>query len=69
MSVENYQKEMITAKISNSNLDGLTSTSKTSVWRMMLYIMAFSVEQLAQLFSVHRSEIDTKISTQKTPIA
>ena len=66
MSVENYQKEMITAKISNSNLDGLTSTSKTSVWRMMLYIMAFSVEQLAQLFSVHRSEIDTKISTQKT---
>ena len=66
MSVENYQKEMITAKTSNSNLDGLTSTSKTSVWRMMLYIMAFSVEQLAQLFSVHRSEIDTKISTQKT---
>ncbi|MEG0188930.1 MAG: nucleotidyltransferase, partial [Algoriella sp.] len=48
------------------NLDGLTSTSKTSVWRMMLYIMAYSIEQLAQLFTLHRTEIDTKISTQKT---
>lgn len=66
MSVENYQREMIAAKSSNPNLDGLTSTSKTSVWRMMLYIMAYSVEQLAQLFTVHRTEIDTKISTQKT---
>ncbi|MDM1042123.1 MULTISPECIES: nucleotidyltransferase [Empedobacter] len=66
MSVENYQKEMITAKTSNSNLDGLTSTSKTSVWRMMLYIMAFSVEQLAQLFTVHRSEIDAKFLNQKS---
>ena len=66
MSVENYQREMIAAKSSNPNLDGLTSTSKTSIWRMMLYIMAYSVEQLAQLFTVHRSEIDAKISTQKT---
>ncbi|MEG0695756.1 nucleotidyltransferase [Algoriella sp.] len=66
MSVENYQREMIAAKSSNPNLDGLTSTSKTSVWRMMLYIMAYSIEQLAQLFTLHRTEIDTKISTQKT---
>lgn len=66
MSVENYQSEMISAKERNQNLDELTSTSKTSVWRMMLYIMAFTVEQLAQLFTLHRSEIDAKISTQKT---
>ena len=66
MSVENYQREMILAKEANQNLDELTSTSKTSIWRMMLYIMAFAVEQIAQLFTLHRSEIDTKISTQKT---
>ncbi|MDH1883971.1 nucleotidyltransferase [Empedobacter sp. GD03797] len=66
MSVENYQREMILAKEANQSLEGLTSTSKTSTWRMMLYIMAYSVEQIAQLFTLHRSEIDTKISTQKT---
>ena len=66
MSVENYQREMIVAKEANKSLEGLTSTSKTSIWRMMLYIMAYSVEQIAQLFTLHRSEIDTKISTQKT---
>lgn len=66
MSVENYQREMILAKEANQSLEGLTSTSKTSIWRMMLYIMAFAVEQIAQLFTLHRSEIDTKISTQKT---
>ena len=66
MSVENYQREMILAKEANKSLEGLTSTSKTSIWRMMLYIMAYSVEQIAQLFTLHRSEIDTKIPTQKT---
>lgn len=66
MSVENYQREMILAKEANQSLEGLTSTSKTSIWRMMLYIMAYAVEQIAQLFTLHRSEIDTKISTQKT---
>lgn len=66
MSVENYQREMILSKEANQSLEGLTSTSKTSIWRMMFYIMAFAVEQIAQLFTLHRSEIDTKISTQKT---
>ena len=66
MSVENYQREMILAKEANKSLEGLTSTSKTSIWRMMLYIMAYSVEQIAQLFALHRSETDVKISTQKT---
>lgn len=66
MAIENYQNEMVEAKERQPSLEGLTSTSKTSTWRMMFYIMAFSVEQLAQLFRLHRSEIDEKISVQKT---
>ena len=39
MSVENYQKEMIMAKTSNSNLDGLTSTSKIfKIWLYQIYV-------------------------------
>ncbi|QTV06064.1 nucleotidyltransferase [Faecalibacter bovis] len=66
MSVEQYQNTMIAAKERNAALSGLTSTSKTSIWRLMFYCVAFAIEQLAQLFSQHRKEIDDKIAKQKT---
>ncbi|TGN26756.1 hypothetical protein [Empedobacter tilapiae] len=66
MSVESYKNEMIAAKENNSSLRGLTSNSKTSIWGQMFYVMAYSLDLLAQLFTTHRKEIDEKIKTQKT---
>lgn len=66
MSVEQFKNEMIAAKNRNANLSGLTSDSKTSIWGLIFYCVAFAMDTLYQMFAMHRTEIDDKIAKQKT---
>lgn len=66
MSLEQYKNEMITAKESRPELVELTSTSKASIWRNMLFIFAYITDLISQMLNQHSSEMDEKIKTQKT---
>ncbi|SHK69903.1 hypothetical protein [Epilithonimonas mollis] len=46
-------------------LADLNSTSKTSVWRLIVYCVSFGIWVLENLFDTHKSEIDDKIANQK----
>ncbi len=46
-------------------LAGLNSTSKTSIWRLFVYCVAFAIWTLEILFDTHKSEIDEAIANQK----
>ncbi|MGN7990584.1 hypothetical protein ACTJKC_24820 [Pedobacter sp. 22226] len=64
-SIEQIQNEIISAKESNSDLAELTSTSKTAVWRLITFVIAFSIYALEKLFDIHKAETDDKISLLK----
>lgn len=46
-------------------LAGLNSTSKTAVWRLLVYCFSFGIWVLETLFDTHKDEIDTAIANQK----
>ncbi|MPS74019.1 MAG: nucleotidyltransferase [Chryseobacterium sp.] len=46
-------------------LAGLNSTSKTSIWRLFIYCVAFGIWMLELLFDTHKAEIDTALANQK----
>jgi len=50
--------EMVVQKESTPALDGLTSTSKTAVWRLILYICAVGISIVENLFDLHTELID-----------
>jgi hypothetical protein len=54
-------------KEQNGYLQGLTSTSKASVWRNLLEVVAFAVFNFQEAANLHMKEIDDKIANQKVP--
>lgn len=59
-TIETIAQTMFTAKAADTNLNGLTSTSQTSIWRLWIYIVAACInvfEQLQDLFKVEIEEI------------
>lgn len=44
------QASIFKTKASLEELNGLTSTSKTAIWRLWVYIMAFCIYTLERLF-------------------
>lgn len=47
------------------NIDSLTSTSRVSVWRLFVYIVAVVIWSLEQIFDIFKSEIDEKVAQAK----
>lgn len=58
------QQEMLDSIAANENLAGLTSTSKVSIWRLMIFIVAFSIWVLENLFDTHKKEVDDIIEAK-----
>lgn len=58
---------ILSLKESNPHLQGLSSASKTSVWRNMLETVAFMIFNFQEALRLHMKEIDEKIATQKIP--
>ncbi|GAA5096958.1 hypothetical protein GCM10023210_31390 [Chryseobacterium ginsengisoli] len=64
---EDIINEMIALKESNADLSGLTSTSKSSVWRQLLQVIAFMIFNFQEACNLHLKEIEEKIANQKIP--
>lgn len=65
-SVDTIYAYLIAKKESESNLDALNSTSKTAIWRLWLYIVAYATNVLESLFDKHYLEV-TNVITELKP--
>ena len=59
------QESIYKTKASLTELNGLTSTSKTAAWRLWIYIMAFCIYTLERLFDAHSTYVTTGLAEQK----
>jgi len=66
-TLQDIINEMLSAKESSPELSALTSTSKTSIWRQILEVIAFVIFNFQEAVKLHSKEIDDKIATQKVP--
>lgn len=64
-SIQDIQQEILRAKENEPTLAELNSTSKVSVWRLWVYIMAFAIHTLERIFDQHRKEVAEALSEQK----
>jgi len=62
--IEAIQQEMFDSISANPNLVGLTSTSKVSIWRLLIFIVAFSIWVLENLFDTHNKEVNDIIEAK-----
>lgn len=49
--------DLIAKKEAEPGLAALSSTSKTAIWRLWLYIVAYAIHTLEVLFDVHKAEV------------
>lgn len=64
-TIAEIQQEMLDAKALQSSLDGLTSTSQTSIWRLFIYIVATAVWTHEKLWDLFKADIDETIAALK----
>ncbi len=64
-TINEIQQEILEAKANDTALNGLTSTSKSAIWRLLIYIVAFAIWTLEKLFDLHSSEVDAKLEQLK----
>jgi len=62
-SIDTIANAMIAAKEADSNLAGLTSASRTAIWRLWIYIVAAAINIFEQLQDVYQAEIETIAAT------
>ncbi|MBF2708789.1 nucleotidyltransferase [Flavobacterium soyangense] len=58
------QQEMLTRITADENLAGLNTTSKTAIWRLMVFVVAFSIWVLENLFDTHKKEVNDIIEAK-----
>lgn len=61
-TIQEIQEEIIQAKEAQKELKALDSTSKVSIWRLIIYIIAFEIFNFQQLLESHKQEITDKIA-------
>lgn len=60
-SIEVIANEMFTQITADPNLAGLNSTSKVSIYRLFVFVVAFSIWVLETLFDTHKKEVESII--------
>lgn len=63
--VQDYLTKMLAEKNATTTLDALTSTSKASIWRNFMYVVAFIANFVKELQEVHETENVVLIDNQK----
>lgn len=58
------QQEMLSRITADENLAGLNSTSKTAIWRLFVFVVAFSIWVLENLFDTHKKEVNDIIEAK-----
>ena len=64
-TVEQIQNELLSSKSGYKELNTLDSTSKVSIWRLLMYVVATGIYTLENLFDKHRDEIKAYILNNK----
>ncbi len=64
-SIQDIQEQIYQAKASELALNELNSTSKTAIWRLMIYIVSVAIWTLEKLFDLHTADIDDKLARLK----
>lgn len=65
-TITTIQQEIFDSITANENLAGLTSQSKVSIYRLIVFVVAFAIWFLEMLFDKHKSEIDIALYNQKS---
>lgn len=63
-SIGVIQQEMLDSIAADENLSGLNSQSKVSIYRLIVFIVAFSIWVLENLFDTHKKEVDDIIEAK-----
>lgn len=64
-NIEQIENEIINTVNADTRLSALNSESKSAVWRLIVYIIAYSIYTLEMLFDTHKSEVDGVITLLK----
>jgi hypothetical protein len=64
-TIVQIQQEIKAAKVADSTLSGLTSTSITAMWLLWTYVVATCQWTLENLFDAHKDEVSGIIANQK----
>ena len=64
-TIEQIQQEIYQSKENEPALAELNSTSKTAIWQLWIYIVAFAIWTLEKIFDQHRKEVDGLLSELK----
>lgn len=63
-TITSIQQEQFSNIAADENLAGLTSTSKVSIWRLFVFVVAYSIWILENLFDTHKQEVDAIIEAK-----
>lgn len=78
-TIEEIQSEILTVASNSNELGALeilttnevsaaaiTTTSKTSIWRLFIFIISYSIQLLEKLYDAHKVEVNNLIRNQKS---
>jgi len=68
-TIEQIQTSLLTEKANVTELAGLTSSSKTAIWRLMIYIMSFAIYAFEVILDKHYSDVTQKLTEEKAHTA
>ena len=61
-SIQDIQQEIYQSKENEPALNELNSTSKTAIWRLMIYIVSVAIWTLEKIFDLHKKEVDEMLA-------
>lgn len=68
-TIEQIQTSLLTEKASVTELAGLSSTSKTAIWRLWVYIISFAIYAFEVILDKHYSDVTQKLTEEKAHTA
>jgi len=63
-NIRDIKKTMLDFKEEESALSQLNNTSRTSVWRLLIYIVAYCISDQHKYFDEHRAYVNHKLANQ-----
>lgn len=66
---EIIQNTLLAEKANKPELAGLTSTSKTAIWRLIIYIMSIAIYAFEVILDKHYSDVTQKLTEEKAHTA
>jgi len=68
-TIEQIQQSLLAEKANKTELAGLTSTSKTAIWRLWVYIISFAIYAFEVILDKHYSDVTQKLTEEKAHTA